>query len=523
MLDTKIINGEVIDGTGLPRCTQDIGILGEEIVEMGKLNNVSAHEEIDARDLIVAPGFIDTHSHVDLEVLSGDLYGTLSQGICTQIGGLCGWSLFPVEKEKIELLKFYLAPIIGNKKLQITWENCDEYLDLVKKRDLLCNFGTLVGHGSIRLAVMGFADREPSEKELLKMKDLLRKQFEGGSLGLSFGLNYPPGCFSITQELIELASIAALYEKPCSIHIRNESSKVVESVKEVIKVAEKSGAKIIISHHKAAGKPNFGKTVESIALIDDARQKGLDIWLDVYPYLAGSTMMSILYPSWALEGGITCLLERLDDPICSNKIRKYMEERTDWDNFILSTGWENLIVSSTASGNYEGVSLLEVANMMGKDPFQAASDLFTQEKGSVVIIISNMSEEDLARVLCHPASALISDAIIVGGNPHPRVYGSFPRFLGRYVREKGLLSWEEAIRKITSLPASNFNIKNRGKLAIKKKADIVIFDQERIEDKATFQDPTLSPEGIRRIFINGKLQFTEGKPVKSIFSGSVVE
>ncbi|MBN2910836.1 D-aminoacylase [Polycladomyces sp. WAk] len=507
MLDLLIKNGRIVDGTGNPWFWGDVGIKNGMITHVG-LVDIEAKEVIDAGHQIVSPGFIDGHSHADLLVLQDPHHDVkLQQGVTTEVVGNCGLAPAPFVKERGDLLKRYIEPVIGNTPWAWPWESVEEYIQTLMKAGISENVSTYVAHGALRIAVMGFENRPATKREMQNMKDLLEEGMKAGAIGLSIGLLYAPGRYASKEELAELCSVLPKYNGLLSSHIRGEGNNLIQSIKEVIWIAEKSGVPLHISHLKAAGKRNWGSVAEALHLIDDARARGLDVTCDVYPYNAGSTMLTTLLPPWALEGGVEACLSRLRDLSLRKRIKQEMsEEQEDWDNLIVSTGWQSVIVSSVSEKNQhlEGRSILDISQELGKDPCDTALDLLLEEEGNVSIVYFHMSNDDVEQVIKYDHSLIISDSLgCVTGKPHPRLYGTYPRLFAKYVREKKILSLEQAVRKVTSFPAQRFNLGKRGLLRPGYHADITIFDPNQIMDTATYQEPMSYPDGIRHVIVNG--------------------
>jgi N-acyl-D-amino-acid deacylase len=355
---------------------------------------------------------------------------------------------------------------------------------------------------------------------------LLEEGMKAGAIGLSIGLLYAPGRYASQEELAELCSVLPKYNGLLSSHIRGEGNNLIQSIKEVIWIAEKSGVSLHISHLKAAGKRNWGSVNEALHMIDDARARGLDVTCDVYPYDAGSTMLTTLLPPWALEGGVEACLSRLRDPSARQRIKQEMsEEQEDWDNLIVSTGWQSVIISSVSDKNkhLEGRNILDISQELGKDPYDTALDLLLEEEGNVSIVYFHMSGDDVEQVIRYDHSLIISDSLgCTTGKPHPRLYGTYPRLFAKYVREKKILSLEQAIRKVTSFPAQRFHLGKRGLLRPGYHADIAIFDPNKIMDTATYQDPMNNPDGIHHVIVNG-VKTIEHKKNLHVNAGCVIK
>ena len=381
---------------------------------------------------------------------------------------------------------------------------------------------TCVGHGTVRAAVMGFEDRESSTKELEEMKHLVEESMLEGAFGISAGLVYVPGCYANVHELIEVSSVVAKCGGIFVVHLRNEGKNLVDALKEAITVGREAEIPVYISHHKVVGKEDWGKVNETLRIIDEERKRGLDITCDQYPYTAGSTMLSALIPPWGHRGGVEKLLERLKDEETRKKLREDMiRGLPDWIGHSKVAGWENILITYCKKNkSIEGKTIAEIAEHEGKDPFNTTFDLLIEEEASPSMVIFHMSEIDVTTVMKHP-SVMISTDGLLSGKPHPRVYGTYPRILGRYVREERKLRLEEAVRKMTSLPAQRLGIWDRGLLREGMFADITIFDPEKIIDESTYEEPRRYPRGTLYILVNGEIALEKGQR-KKILSGKVL-
>ena len=511
MLDTLIKNGKVVDGTGNPWFYGNVGIEGGKIVSVGSNITDQAREMIDVKGNIVSPGFIDGHCHSDLMLLDfPESEIKLQQGVTTEVVGNCGLAPVPVNPLHKEALQTYVEPVLGKANKDWKWKNISDYFNELDKSLISENVASYVAHGSLRISVMGFDNRPPTREEMEEMKYILEEGMKAGAIGLSIGLLYSPGSYSTKEELAELCQVVAKYNGLFSTHIRGEGNNLIPSIKEVIWIANISNVPLHISHLKAAGKRNWGKVIEAMELIENARSDGMDVTCDVYPYSAGSTMLTTLLPPWTLEGGLASVLSKLNDPIVRRKIKEELiHEQEGWDNLVASTGWDNVIISSVHSINlkkYEGKTVLEISRETGKDPVDQAFDLLIEENGNIGIVFFHMDEKDIRQVINYQNSLIASDSLTCySGKPHPRLFGTFPRVFSKYVKQDNILSIEEAVRKMTSFPAKRFGLGKRGLLNEGYKADLVVFDFEKIEDKATYEHPGVYPDGIEYVFVNGKL------------------
>ncbi len=520
MIDLLIKNGTVFDGTGKEPFQADIGIAGDKIAFVNKKTGVKGsrgqgvkpEKTIDARGLAVAPGFIDTHAHSDFTLLADPrAEGKISQGVTTEINGNCGLSAAPLYNDAFEHREKDLKEL-GIKE---RWSTFEEYFRILKRKGIALNFVTLTGHGNIRASVIGYKDKKPDAKDLKKMQVFLRKAINAGAIGLSTGLIYPPGIYSDTEELIELCK-GLNSELIYTSHMRSEGNKLIEAIKEIISIGKEAGIKVHISHIKTAGKENWCKIGEAISLIENARRKGIKVTCDSYPYTASSTDLDTILPSWTYDGGAEEELRRLKSSNIQEKIRKEIFERIHDEDY-----WGSVSVSSVISQKnkwMEGKTLSYISKKMKRSSVDTLFKILIDEKLRAGAIFSSMNEDNLQRFLSLPYTMIGSDSsarsfsgTTCTGKPHPRTFGSFPRFLGKYVRDKKLMSMNEAIHKITMLPAKTFGIRGRGIIKKGAFADIVIFDVKKIIDKATFDNPFLKPAGIYYVIVNGVPAVSEGK------------
>jgi len=504
--DLIIKNGLIIDGSGHPGFLGDVGIRGDRIELVGCGISLPNQRMIDARGLVVAPGFIDTHSHADaIALIDPNECSKIDQGVTTECVGNCGLSLAPVNREYLSHLQKYISPFLGGIPVNWDWETIGQYLDRIKNPSR--NIATLVGHGTVRIAAMGLENRRPTFHELERMKDLISESLDQGAFGLSSGLIYPPGVFAETDELIELCKTVSKRGGLYATHIRGESNTLVEAVNEAIQIGKESGVSVLISHHKAGGKKNWGKIKETLEMVERARAQGSDVHLDQYPYNAGSTTLGSILPPWVHEGGLDPALERLKDPQVRTRIKKEMEQGIKgWENFVEFAGWEGIVIAfCEKEKELEGKSILQIANERDQEPAETAFDILLEETGKVIMVVYAMSEVDVRTVMRHPLVMIGTDGIPTSGKPHPRAYGTYPRILGKYVREEKVFSLEEAIRKMTSLPAQKLGLKDRGTIAKGMIADLVIFNPSTIREKSTYLNPQEKPEGIEYVLIGGSI------------------
>jgi N-acyl-D-amino-acid deacylase len=514
MLDIIIRNGTVIDGSNAPGIRTDIGIGSGHILEIGDLSQGLAAREIDAAGRCVSPGFIDIHTHSDLSTLANPrMESKVRQGVTTEIGGLCGLSLAPLGNMDTPAAARITqdAAKIG---VHRTWLSLGDLYARVERTGLACNYASFVGHGVIRAAVMGYDDRPPTADESRQMRALLQQAMADGALGLSTGLIYPPGIFAKTEEITALCGVLHETDGLYTSHIRNEGNALNAAVDEFITVCREAGVRGQMSHHKADGKANWGKVHGSLGQLADARAAGVDILCDQYPYAAYATGLAMVLPPWALDGEHAALLARLGDAAVRDRIRAEIGTGLPgWENMAAESGWENLVVTSApAMPDGVGRSLPEIAAARGEDEVDAVCALLIGNEMHVSIVGHSMDEGDVETVMRSPLTCIGSDGSALApygplgqGTPHPRSYGTFPRVLGRYVRERGTLGIEEAVWKMTGLPADRLRLTQRGLIRSGYWADIAIWDPETIVDTATYSDPHRYPIGIETVIVNGSI------------------
>lgn len=519
--DLVIKNGKIIDGTGNPWYQTDVGIKDGKITKIGQLKKKNTDKEINANGLVVTPGFIDPHSHSDFAIpFDPRLESTVRQGITTAVVGNCGDSLAPINKEKLDLFE-KMANIFSppGETLNITWQTFDEYLLAVEKGGCSTNIVPLIGFGTVRIAGgPGFEDRPPTNEELENMKMYVHEAMQSGAFGMSTGLIYTPQIYAKTEEVIELAKVVAEYGGIYFSHIRGEGATLVEAVEELILIVEKSGCSGgQVAHHKASGRLNWGKSKTTLQLIEEANENGLNITCDQYPYNRGMTSLITVLPPWVHIGGIEKIFERLEDSKTLKRIRKDIAQGIKgWENWMKDLGTDKIYISSVKTDQWkdvEGKSISEITKLKDKqDDFTTLIDLIREEKGEVSILVEGMHEEDIRRIMTNKFTMIGTDGwgvaptgVLGHGKPHPRFYGTYPRVLGKYVRQEGLLKLEEAIRKMTSFPAQKLGLHDRGLIRENMWADVVVLDHNEVLDRATYEDPHQFPLGIKHVIINGEI------------------
>jgi N-acyl-D-amino-acid deacylase len=513
---TLIQNGSIVDGTGRPRYASSLVIEGDSIAAIDNAIPASGFDHvIDAQGMIVAPGFIDTHSHSDLQVMV-DPYveAKVRQGVTSELLGQDGISMAPLPLRYISPWRKNLAGLDGTSD-EVDWnyETTDGYLRALEERGVGLNESYLIPHGNVRMEAMGLDNRKPSPAELARMCDIVRREMEVGAYGLSTGLIYMPCAYAETAELVELCKVVAEFDGAFVVHQRSEADTILASMEEVIRIGRESGVKIHFSHFKVCGRKNWSRIDQVLAVLDAATAEGIRVSFDQYPYVAGSTMLGVILPPWAHDGGTDKLLERLRSPQLRQRMIHDIEQGIPgWDNFIDFAGFDQIFVTSVktaANQDVIGKSLLQIGELRARNPYDAAFDLLLAEENAVGMVDFYGLEEHVVRFLTRPEQNVCTDGLL-GGRPHPRVFGSFPRVLGKYVRDEQALTLEDAVRKMTSKPAEVFGFARRGILQPGNYADIVVFNPQTIIDKGTFVDPVQFPEGIAHVFINGELALASG-------------
>ncbi len=568
--DLIIEGGLVYDGTGAKPSRSDVGITADRIEAVGDLSGCETGAVIDAWGVAVCPGFINIHSHEDLFVIRPDFEDVcepyLRQGITTAVISNCGWSPAPWVGDNSDLLRQLLVSMGVSKDIEPQWRSQADFQSHLQSLPPPLNLVPLAAHGPIRIAVMGGENRFATPAEIEKMKRLVRDAMEAGCRGFSTGLTYFPGVYSHTNEIVELARVSGKYGGRYATHVRGHSDTYDESVGEAIEIAERAACSLQLSHvftvpylgalstplyyavgliealNRAIPLPGWPNPILKKAMdrVDDALGHGVDIGMDFIPYTLGNTTVTQLFPPWANLGGTTELLQRLKDPATKARMRADLEtirpqwplwEENSWpDNYVKSLGWRMFNILSVASEknqNMEGHSIPELAKQAGKDPFDFLADLTLEEEGSVTFTFGlparPWTEKVLTRAQVHTLLSVGADTIWpLAGNPPPSAYGCFPRVLGHYVRELGMYSLGDGIRRCTGLPASSFNLDDRGVIKKGAFADIVVFNPDTVEEKGTIDDPRQYPEGIIHVVLNGEVVIEGGTYKQGKLSGRVL-
>ena len=516
--DLLIRNGQVFDGTGAPAVAASVAVRGDRIAAIGALEGARARLEVDAAGLAVAPGFINMLSWADEPLLvDGRSQSDIRQGVTLEVFGE-GWSMGPLnDKMKQEQVAGQ-----GDLKYPVDWTTLGEYLDGLQRKGISPNVASFVGATTLRIHEIGYADREPTSDELSRMKELVRQAMGEGALGVGSSLIYAPAFYAKTPELVELSKAAAESGGMYISHLRSEGARLLEAIDELIHIAREAKVPAEIYHFKAAGRDNWSKTDAAIARVEAARREGLRITADIYTYPAGATGLAATMPPWVQEGGYEAWVARLKDPAIRARVKREMTTPTDqWENFFTGAGPDGILLSgfkSEALKPLTGKKLSEVAKMRGQAPEDTAMDLVIEDGSRVEAVYFLMSEDNLRKKLSLPWVSFASDAgslapegAFLASNPHPRAYGNFARWLGRYVRDEQLVPLAEGIRRLSGQPAENLGLKQRGRLAEGMFADIVIFDPASIRDHATFEKPHQYSTGVRHVFVNGTHVLRDGE------------
>lgn len=510
---TWLVNGTLIDGTGAQARPMTVVLEGEDIgaVLLPGERAPDTAKVIDVSGFVICPGFIDTHSHADNAPFLADAdTSKIVQGVTTEIVGNCGFSLAPVNPVDMADLQTLMGRIFP--PMEYPWRSFADFLGHADAGGYVTNYAPLVGHNVLRIAAFGSADRAPERGELNLMGGLLEEALNAGAFGLSSGLIYPPGLYAAEEELRTLTarlSSDAVY----ATHMRNESAHVRDSIQESLRTVAQRSGRLHVSHLKVADRAQWGSMGKILEELDAARDAGQLVTQDAYPYAAGSTMLTAMLPPWFHDGGSEAVLTRLRSPQALDRAERDLAgSGSRFENLALAAGWDNVIISSTGTHRHEGKSVAQLGHEWNLSPLRAAAQMLVQENLIATMIMHMMDEPDVVTVLQHSHTAIGSDGLPpgTGGRPHPRTFGTFPRVLGRYVRDQGVLGLPEAVRRMTSLPADIFTIPARGQVREGFVADLVCFDPDTVADGATYEDPMRPPTGIHRVYQGGRLAVLDG-------------
>ncbi len=534
--DVVIRGGTVYDGSGSPPEVADVGIRGDRVAAIGDLSGARAARVLDASGMAVSPGFVNMLSWAtESLILDGRSLGDVRQGVTLEVFGE-GSSMGPAnEAMKTDFLEGFVRWVGGEASaraalglppdapLEVPWTTLGEYLSFLERKGVATNVASFVGATTVRVHEIGYEDRPPTADELERMRALVRTAMEEGAMGVGSSLIYAPGFFADTDELIALSEVAAEYGGMYISHMRSEGARLLESVEELVAIARAADIRAEIYHLKAAGRKNWHKLEDVIARVERARAEGLDITADMYTYTAGSTGLDAAMPPWVQEGGYDAWAERIRDPEIRARVAREMRTPTDeWENLLLSSGPEGALLVGFRNEElrrYQGMTLAEVAAERGTSPEETAIDLVIEDGTRVQVVYFLMSEENVRRQIALPwvsfdsdAASMAPEGVFLQNGTHPRAYGNFARLLGKYVREEGVVPLEEAVRKLTSLPARNLRISDRGRLQEGYFADVVVFDPATVVDHATYQDPHRLATGVTHVFVNGVMALEDSEP-----------
>lgn len=507
-----LAGGTLVDGTGAPARPADVLVRDGRVAEVLPPGQVLPEDTVrlDCSGQVVAPGFIDTHSHADnVPFLAEDDVSKIEQGVTTEVTGNCGFSLAPLESIHRDAAQTLLSRIFPPTELD--WAGMGEMLERADAGGRVTHQAALVGHNIVRIAAMG-ADGRPAEPpELRRMVQLLESALEDGAFGLSSGLIYPPGLFSAPTELGALTQVLGK-NRVYATHMRSETTRVLDSIEESLTAAA-ARCRLHVSHLKIADREQWGRMPDALTALERARDRGEQVSQDAYPYTAGSTMLTAALPPWFHDGGGPAVLARLASQEARRRAERDIEHDRSYENMVAATGWDKIIVSSTRSHRYEGGSLAAVAEQLGCSPFSALAQILLEEDLQATMVMHMMHEDDVRTVLGDPMTAIGSDGLPpgTGGRPHPRTFGTFPRVLGHYVRQERLLTLEEAVRRMTSLPADIFGLQDRGRLKRGAVADLITFDPDEVADRATYENPTARPAGMGYVIQEGHVVVRDGR------------
>jgi len=511
VLDIVIKNGIVVDGTGEPAFKADVGIVNDRIAVVAESIEQEAARTVEAAGLHLAPGFIDPHTHSDLPLLVDPrAESKIRQGVTTEVIGNCGFSPAPLMGASVEEMSAKAASL----GLEVTWRSMADYLDRLRNPGTALNVVPLVGHNTVRGSVLGYDDVQPTPEQQAQMERVVSEAMEQGARGLSTGLFYPPGFYAQTAEVIGLARSAARHGGIYATHIRSESDTLLEAVAEAVEIGERAEIEVEIAHLKLAGYRNWEGVDQLVSMLETARSSGLRLGCDQYPYHASNSWLAAMMPYWAQAGGGKAIAERLSDPEMRARLRQdWRENRAEWEDRGGMRDWTDVVVSDCqVRPDVMGKNIAQIAESEGKDPLETAFDLIVASEGLVACVWFDQLEDNVQTLMRHPmvvvgsdGSSLKPEGVLSQRKVHPRSYGTFPRVLGRYVREKKVLSLEAAVKKMTSVTAARFGLTDRGVIRKGAWADLVLFDAETVGDRATFTEPHRYPAGIPYVIVNGRV------------------
>ena len=521
MLNIKIINGTIVDGTGAKAYRADVGIQGDRIAVIGNLKDIESQIVIDAAGKIVAPGFIDMHTHSDISMLLYDTADSmLRNGVTTNLCGNCGEGIAPIGTEYKDIIEKYMRssviPGVYPEGYEYPWSTLGEYHEYIRSHPPLINMASMVPHGPVRMSVMGMENTAAGKKQLDRMRALIREGMEAGAFGLSTGLAYSPGDLVDKQELLEISKPLCQYGGIYATHMRNQGDGILASLEETKYIGQGAGIPIHVSHLKLADPQMWGKTEDVFRWFAETNAEGLQATFDVYPYTQGCSGILRLLPPWSKEGGIKETIKRLTDPDTRKRVLQDCRYGLDgWENLANNIGWENVFLTSFQKEEnlpFEGLTVAQIANRMGRDPWEAYLDLVVAEEAKTGILVASMSTGDMEKIITHPKSIIVSDGAAQSLQPdrnygfkHPRAYGTQTKVLREFVREKKLLTMEEAVQKMSSMPAQLLGMHYRGEIKTGNFADIVVFDPETVADMSTFTQLQQAPVGIETVMVNGTI------------------
>jgi N-acyl-D-amino-acid deacylase len=527
MLDILIKNGYIVDGTNKGSYQGDLGIKDGKILKIKSGIDDGALEIIDGTGLVLCPGFIDVHSHNDLVPFMEDNIKNLKlmQGVTTELIGQCGLGVVPCIEDKNNIWKNYIIGVVGDPGFKWDFPSIDDYINKIDSKGLKNNVTTLISHGAIRTSVMGFDSRKPTEKEIITMCKIAEDAMKAGAFGMSIGLQYMPAINSSKDELIAICRVIAKYDGIVMVHLRNHDDTITNALEEIIYIAQQSKVRLHISHMRSYNSKSLGCDAQKlIRYIEGAVDSGMKITFDEHLYLSGSTLMTQLLPPWVTNGGSEEMVKRLQDSQMVIKLKEelksYKTHYSGWDNYSLITGWDGILITAVKEKvnlKYVGNTVGKIANELGIDAVDFVLKLLIEEKFGVGVVTLNVfSEVDTIKLINHPLQMVGSDSI-PAGNPHPRLYGNYPLFIGKFVRDKKAISLEEAIYKISYLPAKTLGLKEIGEIAVGKTADIVLFDLNEIKGFEDYFHPTRTPVGVKYVVLNGKVAVKDGVATKGSF------